>query len=414
MSVPFRYNFRSIFYRKATTALTLVAIALTVGVVAIVLAVQQGFVGAAARAGRADNVICMRQGSTNEGDSSVALDVAQTVVALPEVARTDSGLPLAVPEVYLGLFLARENGNGGANVSVRGTSALALQIRNQVRVVEGRLFAPGRREVVVGRGLVGRFKGCRPGGVVKIREEEWPVVGVIEGGGSAFESELWADGDQLRQFLKRPGWNTVIFRVVPGTDVGKASDTVVPKEKMSGIELAKNTRLVPATGLLAKLEASEYKFKALSEDVYFAQQAGFMGIIIASLAGLLAVLLSFGAVFGCTNTLLAAVAGRTREIGTLMAVGFRPRDILFGFLFESMVIGILGGIAGLLLASPMQGVSASTFGIGTFTESTFKFEFTGVVIGVGLGLATLVGLLGGVLPAVRAARLAPVTALRGD
>lgn len=411
MPVPFRYNVRSIFYRKTTTLLTLLAIALTVGVVTVVLAVQQGFVGAASRAGRSDNVICMRQGSTSEGESSVALDVAQTVVALPEVARSAEGAPLAVPEIYLGFYLQRENGQGGTNVSIRGTAPLALQIRTDVGIVEGRMFAPGRREVVVGKGLVGRIRGCRPGGALTIRGEDWAVVGVIEAKGSAYESEVWADADQLRQFLNRPGWNTVIFRAAPGVDIGKASYVVVPKDK-TGIELAEATQLFPATGLLGRLEGSDYKFKAVNEQAYFEQQAGLMGIIIAALAGLLAILLSFGAIFGCTNTLLAAVSGRTREIGSLLALGFRPRDILIGFLTEALLIGLLGGVAGVLMAAPMHGTSTGTFGFGTFTESTFKFEITPLVITIALSLAAFVGLLGGLMPAIRASRLAPVNALR--
>ncbi len=411
MPVPFRYNVRSIFYRKTTTLLTLLAIALTVGVVTIVLAVRQGFVGAAARAGRPDNVICMRQGSTSEGESSVTLDVAQTVVALPEVARSAEGLPLAVPEIYLGFYLLRENGKGGTNVSIRGTSPLALQIRPDVTIGEGRMFTPGRREIVVGKGLVGRIRGCRPGGALTIRGEDWAVVGVIDAKGSAYESEVWADADQLRQFLNRPGWNTVIFRAAPGIDVGEAARVVVP-DGLTGVELANATKLVPATGLLGRLEGSDYKFKAVNEQVYFEQQAGLMGMIIGALAGLLAVLLSFGAIFGCTNTLLAAVSGRTREIGSLLALGFRPRDILIGFLTEALLIGLLGGVAGILLASPMHGSSTGTFGFGTFTESTFRFEITPPVIAIALGLAAFVGLVGGVMPAIRASRLAPVNALR--
>lgn len=411
MPVPIRYNLRSIFYRKTTTALTLAAIALSIGVVSVVMAVQQGFTNAAKRAGRPDNVICMRAGATSEGESSVALDVAPKVVALPEVARDAGGLPLATPEIYLGLSLRRDNGQGGTNVSIRGTKPIALKIRDSVKIAEGTMFAEGRREIVVGRGLVGRIKGCRLGGVVTIRDEDWAVVGVMEAGSSAYESEIWADADQLRQFLNRPGWNTVVFRAAAGVPVGEPSKLEIP-EGLDGIALQQATKRVPATGLIGKLESSDYKFKALPEDLYFVQQSGLMGIIVTGLAGLLAVMLSFAAIFGCTNTLLAAVAGRTREIGSLLSIGFRPRDVLLGFLFEAATIGFLGGAIGLLLAAPIHGSSTGTFGFGTFTESTFRFEITPTVIAVALGLASFIGLMGGVVPAFRASRLKPVDALR--
>lgn len=412
MPVPFRYNVRSVFYRTSTTLLTLSAIALTVCVLCIVLALQQGFSRSAARTGNARNVICLRDGATSEGESSVSLEGAQKIKGLPEIAVKD-GRPLACPEVFAGIYMPRENGSGGTNVSVRGTSeeALVLAIRDRVRVVEGSFFKPGRREVVVGRGLVGRIKGCRIGGVVELQNEQWPVVGVIDGGGSSFDSEIWADGELVRALFKRQGWNTVVFRAAPGVDIGKPA-TFVESESANGIKKAAESFVIPATGLLARLASEEFQLKAMTEPAYFEKQAGFLGAIMGALASLLAFVMAAGAVFGCTNTLLASVAGRTREIGALLAVGFRPADVRIGFLVEALLIGLLGGVLGVVLALPVNGMATGTFSWGSFTEATFAFEITPFAAGVSMAVAAAIGVLGGVLPAFRAARLKPVDALR--
>jgi putative ABC transport system permease protein len=412
MPVPLRYNVRSVFYRKTTTILTLVAIALTVAVVAVVLSVQQGLTRAAGRTGRLDNVVCLRKGSNSESESGLSIAEAQKLMANPEIAKAKDGSPLAIAEVYSGLYLARENGKGGTNVSVRGTSAKSLEVRDSVKVVEGRLFSPGSREAVVGRGLVGRIKGCRLGGVVKIKDEEWPVVGVIDGGGTAYESEIWVDGDQFRSALRRPGWSCFIFRAADPNAVGEPAKVEIEGSPESGAELEQAVKRTEATGLLGRLEGLEYDVKAMSERAYFVKQAGVMGMMVAGLAGLLAVLLSFGAVFGCTNTLLAAVKSRTREIGVLLSIGFRPRDVLLGFLLEAMVIGWIGGLAGIAVAATQHGTETGTFGFATFSESTFKFEVSPFVVATSLLLATVVGLLGGVAPAIRASRLKSIEALR--
>jgi putative ABC transport system permease protein len=415
MAVPIGYNVRSIFYRKGTTALTLLAIALTVCVLCIVLALQQGFVGAGKRTGEPRNVICLRDGSTNEGDSSVTLEGARQIAGLPEVAVKD-GRPLACPEIYAGVYMPRENGRGGTNVSLRGTGEkdLVLTLRPRVRIVEGAYFRAGERAVVVGKGLVGRIKGCRLGGSVEIQNQHWPVIGILDGGGSSFDSEIWGDGELVRQAFDRLGWNTLLLRVADGVDIGTPT-IVTPGEGKTAKEIMATTKVEPATGFLARLASEEFQLKnSNTEADFYVKQSGVMGELMTGLAGLLAVVMGVGAVFGCTNTLLAAVAGRTREVGGLLALGFRPSAVLVGFLLESLLIGLIGGGLGILLALPVHGMATGTFGFTTFAEATFKFEFTPLVFGVALGLAALIGLLGGAIPALRASRLKPVDALRGE
>jgi putative ABC transport system permease protein len=415
MAIPIRYNLRSIFYRKRATILTLVAVGLTVAVLVIVLALYQGFRITMVDSGFERNVIAMRKGSNSEGESSMARDLARKIMSLPEVARQPSGEPLATPELYAAINVDREGSSGNSegtnstNVTVRGTAPLALDIRKGIRIAEGKFFTPGLRELVVGKKLVGRVKGCRVGGTIRINDEDWAVVGMMDSDGKAFDSEIWGDVELCVKLFDRPGFSTVIFRTGDGVDIGKPEEAV--RDKKDPNKLAKFT---PSTGLLAKLASDEFQLKALPETIYFAKQAGVLGDILATLAYLLAGIMAIGAVFGCTNTLLAAVAGRTHEIGALMAIGFKPWDIRIGFLLESLVVGLMGGVLGILIALPINGVATGTINFTTFTEQAFSFKITWLVIAEAVILAAVVGLLGGTVPAIRASRLKPTDAMRSE
>jgi ABC-type antimicrobial peptide transport system permease subunit len=384
-------------------------------VLVIVLALYQGFRITMIDSGYERNVIAMRKGSNSEGESSMSRELARKLLSLPEVARQQNGEPLAVPELFAAINVEREGrsgnseGSNSTNVTVRGTSPLALQIRKGIKVAEGTFFTPGRRELVVGKKLVGRVKGCRVGGTIRINDEPWAVVGMIDSDGKAFDSEIWGDVELCVAMFDRPGFSSVIFRAADGVDIGTPEES--ERDKKDPNKLAKYT---PATGLLAKLASDEFLLKALPETTYFAQQAGVLGAILATLAYLLAGIMAIGAVFGCTNTLLAAVAGRTHEIGTLMAMGFKPWAIRLGFLFESLVVGLMGGVIGILIALPINGVATGTINFTTFTEQAFSFKVTWVVILEAVLLAALVGLLGGTVPAIRASRLKPTDAMRSE
>lgn len=401
MSVPFRYHVRSLFYRKSTTLLTVIAVAMTVAVLSIVLALKQGFEMTLITSARTDNIICMRDGATSEGESSITRVLARTLMAIPEIEQRD-GKPLAIAELFAAVNLERVD-KGSTNVSIRGTTATALVYRDMVKVTEGRYFTSGTRELVVGRGLTDRVRACRVGGTITINKDEWAVVGVIDSNGASFDSEIWGDVELLSDAFDRNGYSVVHFRAKPGIEIGvpaKVSDEDIDKE------------LKPATGLIARLAGSDFSVKAQCEKDYMEAQAGDLAMVIQILARGLAFIMAIGAVFGCTNTLLAAVAGRTHEIGALLAIGFKPWQIRVGFLFESLVLGLMGGVLGVLFALPVNGLATGTMNWKTFAEQAFAFQITTSVVVEAMTLAAIVGIIGGLVPAWRASMLKPTDAMR--
>lgn len=418
MAVPWRYNLRSVFYRRRATVLTLVAVGLTVAVLVIVLALYQGFRITMVDSGYERNVIVMRDGSNSEGESSMSRDMARRIVALPEVKKTATGEPLAIPELFAAINVEREGrsvnaeGTNSTNVTIRGTSPLALQVREHVTIEPGgKFFSPGKREVVVGKKLVGRVQGCRLGGVITISEQEWSVVGILDSDGRAFDSEIWGDVELCIALFDRPGYSTVIFRARDGEVIGTPEESKLDDQDPTKLD---KSGFKPATGLIARLAQEDFQLKAMPEPLYYEKQAGMLGTILTTLAYLLAGIMAIGAVFGCTNTLLAAVAGRTHEIGALMAIGFKPWSIRVGFLFESLVVGLMGGVLGVLIALPVNGVATGTMNLVTFTEQAFSFRITAAVVIEAVILAAIVGLLGGAIPAFRASRLKPTDAIRSE
>ncbi len=401
MAVPIRYHLRSLFYRKSTTLLTVVAVAMTVAVLSIVLALQQGFELTLITAARYDNIICMRDGATSEGESSMTRELARKLMAIPEIEQVN-GKPLAIAEFFAAINLDRI-GQGSTNVSVRGTTETALAYRDMVKVKQGRFFGAGKKELVVGRGLTDRVKGCREGGAIVVGGEEWAVVGVIDSGGASFDSEIWGDAELLTAVFDRSGYSVVHFRAKKDVEIGKPA-------KVSDDDA--NRELEPATGLIARLSGSDFKIKATNERDYMEAQAGVLGTVLGALARALAFIMSIGAIFGCTNTLLAAVAGRTHEIGALLAIGFKPWQIRMGFLFESLVLGLMGGVLGILFALPVNGLATGTMNWKTFAEQAFAFQITPRVIAEAMIMAAVVGVIGGLVPAWRASKLKPTDAMR--
>jgi ABC-type antimicrobial peptide transport system permease subunit len=415
MAIPLRYNLRSIFYRKQATILTLSAIGLTVAVLVIVLALYQGFRITMVDSGHERNVIAMRVGSNSEGESSMTRDLARKIMALPEVAKMPDGKPFATPELFAAINEERVGASGNSegtnstNITVRGTTPLAIQLRKGVRIVEGKMFTPGIRELVVGKKLVGRVKGCRVGGSIPINGQPWAVVGMIDSDGRACDSEIWGDVELFVAAFDRLAYSTVIFRAADGVDIGTPEE--IERDEKDWNKIAKRTE---PTGLIAQLATAEFQLKALPEPLYYEKQAGALGLILTTLAYVLAGIMAVGAIFGCTNTLLASVAGRTHEIGALMAIGFKPWGVRLGFLIESLVLGLMGGALGVLIALPINGVATGTMNFVTFTEQAFSFRITPLVVTQAVILAAVVGLLGGTLPAIRASRLKPTDAIRSE
>lgn len=385
MPVPVRYHLRSLLVRRTATALTVLAVGFSVAILVLVLALARGFEISLAETGRADNVIFLRKGATSEGESGIGRDVMRALLARPEIAVAADGSPLGSGEMYAGIALDKAGG-GMTNVSIRGTVPSVLAVRDGVRILEGRMFRSGSEEVVVGKGLIDRVKGCRVGGAITFAGRSMPVVGVLDAGGSAPDSEIWGDVEVLLQVFQRGGLSTVLARLAEPGSLSALAQTLEGDPRL--------------------------QVKVVSERDYFRQQAGMQSRIFRAMAYFLAAVMAVGAIFGSTNTLLASLAGRTREIGTLLAIGYRPRHVLFGFLLEAVAIGLLGGAAGVAIAWPINGVATGTTNWMTFTEQAFAFAITPDVVLQAVFFAGIVGVMGGLVPAFRAAFLPPTAALR--
>jgi putative ABC transport system permease protein len=383
-----RYNLRSLVVRRGGTALSVLSIGFSVGILVLVLALARGFEMSLSRTGRADNLIVMRQGATSEGESGMSRDVARLLRAYQGVALDSTGEPLAAPECYAALNLAKADG-GTANFSLRGVSAASFALRDFAVIREGRRFQPGTHELVVGKSLLGRIKGCRVGGVIELEDTEWPVVGVLDSRGGAYDSEIWCDAEVFLQALNRPIYQTVVLRRDAPPPAGGPDP------------------------LVAALESDQrLGVKVMTEPDYFASQAGMLGDVLTFVGYFIAGIMATGAAFGAAVTLLASLAERTREIGTLLALGFRPHQVLFGFLVEALLLGLAGGVVGVLLALPVNDVATGTMNWKTFTEQAFAFRITTDVVVAAVSFSTIIGVLAGLVPAWKASRVPPSVALR--
>jgi ABC-type lipoprotein release transport system permease subunit len=383
--VPASYNLRSLFVRRSSTLLTILGIGATVAILAGVLSLQQGFASLFQQSGSEDLVVFLRPGTNSEGESLIRREAAQAIFAFDEIAMDEQEQPLASKECYVAVRRFRIGG-GETNVPVRGVEPASFKLYGDaVRIVDGEPFHPGTDEVIVGRKLVDRIENCRLGDVIQLNTSPLKVVGIFESD-SPFASEIWGDLDRMLAALQRPMPNRVVAKLKNGVDV----DAFAKR-----IESDKNA---PAT--------------VLTERTYYAQQTGPLSAALFFLGFVLALVMGTAAVFTATNTMLAAVASRTHEIGILLATGFRPVPIFLSFLFESLVLGLLGGLVGCLLALPLNGMETGATNFATFTEVAFAFRVTPPVLATAVVFAVLLGLLGGAVPAWRAARMAPIDALR--
>ncbi|MEW6072709.1 MAG: ABC transporter permease [Planctomycetota bacterium] len=386
MLVPLSYNLRSLFVRRVSTLLTVVGIGATVAVVAGVISLQQGFKTMFAASGREDVAIFLRPGATNEGDSMFTRERALTLTKkVPEIAVDDEEAPLAAMECYLAVRLNRLGG-GETNVPIRGVQPATFAIHGEdLRIVEGRHFEPGTDEVIVGQRLPGRMQSCRLGDAIQINITPFRVVGVFASNGP-FDTEIWGDLDRMLESLERIGPNRVMARLRPATDLAALAERM------------KEDKEVPS--------------QVQSERDYLTSQTTYLSATLLFLGGFLGLVMGTAAVFTATNTMLAAVTARTHEIGILLSTGFRPLPIFFSFLFESLVLGLLGGAVGCLFTLPLNGVQTGTTNFNTFTEVAFAFRVTPPVLLGAVLFSLVLGLLGGAWPAWRAARLEPTAALR--
>jgi putative ABC transport system permease protein len=387
MALPLYYNVRNVRVRWQLTLLAVGGIALVVAVFAVLMSMTEGFKAALRTTGRPDNAMIVQRGSSSELTSAVPLADRNMIVVDDRVARDASGQPLASWEWVVVIGLPRLSDGQPANVTLRAITQRGFEVRGGISVTQGRNFTPGLDEVIVGRKLLTRIAGLELGGTVKYQQKQFRIVGLFESQGGAFESEIWGDYDTFGAIFQRgAGSNSLVVRM--------KDPTTIP-------ELDRWIRAQP-----------QMQLQALSEKRYYEEQAGPLARTLSALATFVAVVMGIGAVFGAINTMYAIVAARTREIGTLRALGFSRRSILLSFLIESVILAAIGGAIGCLLAFPMNGYSTGTGQTQSFSEIAFAFRVTPGIVAIGMGFALVMGVLGGLLPALRGARLPITEALR--
>jgi len=372
--------------RKSTAAMTAGGIAMVVAVFVMTLAIAQGFRATLVASGSPANAIVLRKGATAESTSGVLRPDVPLVEALPQVARNAQGQPLSSPELVLAIAVPRQSDNQPANVPVRGVGPKAFEVRDSLRFTEGRRFAPGTRELNVGRLAVGRFQGLTPGSAIKFGGATWNVVGTFTADDASFESEIWGDVDLMMPAFQRNGYQSITVKLADPSMFESFNQTI-----------SSDPRLY---------------LQAQREQDYYAQQSQAMTTVIRVFGSFVTLILSIGAMFGAMNTMYAAVAYRTREIGTLRALGFSRLRIVTAFLVESVALALVGGVLGCILALPVHGLSTGTTNFTSFSEVAFKFRITPTLLAIGLVFSALMGAVGGLLPALRAARIPVARALR--
>ncbi len=386
--LPLSYIARNLWVRRVTTALTALGMALVVYVFATVLMMSEGIRATLVATGQRDNVIVLRKGAGAEINSGIARNQAAVIESLPGIATDELGRRLVSKEPVVLNNLPKRDSGKPSNVTVRGTSEAALQLRPQVRLVEGRMFRPGSAEVIAGRSIAAGFVGAGLGETLRLAGRDWTVVGVFDAGRTGFDSEIWGDAEQMMQGFRRQAYSTVVFRMASADDDSFAK----VRDAIDG-----DVRLA--------LEAKR-------EIAFYAEQSRALASFIEVLGLVLSVIFSIGAMVGAMITMYAAVASRVAEIGTLRALGFRRRSVLIAFLGESLLLALVGGTIGLAAASFMRHINVSTTNFQTFSELAFQFVLTPAIALQAIAFALVMGIVGGVLPAWRASRLKIVDCLR--
>jgi putative ABC transport system permease protein len=385
MTIPLKYNVRSLLVRRVSTAMTAAGIALVVAVFVAIMAMAAGLGSAIRESGSDRNIIVLRRGATTEADSSLTLEQFDALKFLTGIRRDAQGNPLSSPEFVLQILMPDADG-ALDNLPVRGLLPAGLAVHENVRVVSGRRFTPGLSEVIVGRSTVGRYRGCSLGSTLRFGRRTWQVVGVFEAGGSSFESEVWTDVHSLQEDSNHGSmYSSVRLALAPGADARA---------------LAHRIENDPRIDLQAETETEYYRAQSA-----IAGQLRALGLLVAGIMGM-------GAVFGAMNTMYASVSARTAEIGTLRALGFDPRAILTSFILESLVLAVAAGTVGVLMATPLNGFSGTFNGSITSPTLSFGLHVTLGVMAQALVFAGLMGLAGGWLPARQAMATTVSVALR--
>ena len=387
MALPLKYNFRNITVRKSSTLATAVTIGLTVGVFLMVMALARGIDLTLASSGEPLNLIVVREGSTAELNSIVTRENLNDLKFLDGVVR-EGDQPLAAPESMTLIYKPRKGMSQGSNVIIRGIGPMSTKLRSGFSQVSGRMFQPELTEAIVSRRIAERFQGLDIGDKFRVQATDYTVVGLFEAGGKAFESEIWVDVNSLASATKRDSFTSVLLRA---------------KDQPSLEALAKRIS-----------EDQRLHLKAMAERNFYEDQQGIASGLLKGLAVFIALIMAIGAGFAGMNTMYAAVARRTKEIGTLRVLGFGRLSILVAFVLESLAIAVLGVGIGILLALPLNFVSTGTSNFATFSEIAFNFRVTPDLMVMALIFGVGIGLLGSLLPSIRASRFKIVDALRAS
>ena len=387
MAIPIIYNVRSVKARWTSTIVAVLGIAGTVGVFVAMLSLARGFRATLVASGSPDNALIVRAGATSEMTSGVPLDSVKILQDEPGIARGADG-PLVTPEAVLMAPIPLISSGAQANVELRGVSPNVLDIRKTVKIVQGRMFRGGLAEVIVGKNANKTYTGLTVGNTISLGTQRWQVVGVFDAGGSSFDSEVWGDPHLLEQAYGRPdnSFQSVTAHLTSPDALAQLKDAVTTDPRLN-VDVTR-------------------------EIDYYSKQSTAMTTLITRLGGFVAGIMAIGAVFGALNTMYSAVADRGREIATMRALGFGGPSVVFSFLLEALLISFVGGVLGCVAVLRLNGLTTSTINFQTFSNLAFAFKITPELLVGGIGFALIMGVVGGLFPAIRAARLPVATALR--
>ena len=389
MGLPLSYSIRNLWARRLTTLLTTSGMALVVFVFTAILMMAEGLKKTLVETGSPENVVVLRKGSSSEVQSGVERIQASIIETQPEVAAGADGRRLLAKEAVVLISLPKRGNNKTvSNVVVRGIGENSLALRSQAKLIQGRIPRPGLPEIMAGQKIAERFQGGGLGETLRFGLRDWTVVGVFDAGNTGFSSEVWGDADQLMQAFRRPVYSTVTFKLHDPSQFSRFKQRIESDPRLN-------------------LEAKR-------ENRYYAEQSEIMSKFLSILGLSLTVIFSFGAILGAMITMYSAVANRTSEIGTLRALGFQRGNILRAFLYESLFLGLIGGLVGVFLASFMQLITISTMNFQTFSELAFSFTLTWEIAWKALAFSLGMGLVGGLLPSVQASRMNIVDSLRSQ
>jgi len=386
MKLPLRYSAKSLFVRKTTTIVTILGISLVSFVYAAVLMLSGGIEETLVQTGSDDNAIIVQRSSISETTSSLSREHANVLKSLPGIALNNDGRLIATPEIMVLVNLKKKGTVDMANVPLRGTEQNVFDLRESIHLKEGRMFTPGTSEIIVGAAAQRNYEGCNVGQKLFFGKREWLIVGLFDAGRTGFDSEIWGDVEQFMQAFRRPLYSSMTIKL-PGKENFEHYENLVKNDKRLRVDVKR-------------------------ESQFYADQSESLAGFIRILGTVVTTIFSIGAIIGAMITMYAAVANRTREIGTLQALGFSRLSIVGSFLAESSLLSLLGGTIGLLIASLLTQFSISTTNFDSFSEMEFRFSLTLDTIKSVLVFSFFMGFFGGFLPAVRAARLKVVDALR--